>query len=389
MGYVAIKGGEDAIAQALRLVEYYRIKERTPPIQVAQIREQFRALVDKAMAEGSLYAPDHAALAVKQVEGDPFETAFVLRAYRATLDRRHVSEKLDTRTMRLVRRVSALARGLPGGQLLGATRDYTHRFLPAALPAEAPDEIAALTAELTRRAALSTEGYPTARERVVDRLRSAGLFGRSPSPPGRVVDITREAIKHPAPRSAALQSMARGETGGLVALAYSSLRGFGAVRPLLAELRVGHVPVRVRDRTGRVRCLGTIGATEADVVCRLPFSPAAGAPYWTHGYGLVFGRNENKAVAMAVLDRALRERRPEFAAMNSEFVLYHTDGVESFGFTNHLKLPHYVTFQSGLNNLRQAVERRDRARGNLGYGGTPVRVPAAPADPASPPPSTP
>ena len=47
-------------------------------------------------------------------------------------------------------------------------------------------------------------------------------------------------------------------------------------------------------------------------------------------------------------------------ANDQELVLYHTEGVESLGFTNHLKLPHYVTFQSGLSNLRKAV-KRDKA----------------------------
>jgi alpha-D-ribose 1-methylphosphonate 5-triphosphate synthase subunit PhnI len=40
-------------------------------------------------------------------------------------------------------------------------------------------------------------------------------------------------------------------------------------------------------------------------------------------------------------------------------VLYHTEAVESYGFTNHLKLPHYVTFQAGLQNLRDVVGRSE------------------------------
>jgi len=383
MGYVAIKGGEDAIDQALRLVEFYRIKDRTRPAEIAQIRDQLRALVDKIMAEGSLYAPDHAALALKQVEGDPFEGGFILRAFRATLDRRHTSESLDTRAMRLVRRVSALHRQLPGGQLLGATRDFAHKFVSPGLDAETADA-SALATELARHAAPESavaSRFPSASVRVIDRLREAGLFGRTPGLPGRVVDITREAVKHPAPRSAALQMLARGETGGMNCLAYASLRGHGDIRPLLAELRVGDVPVRVRDTSGRIRVIGALRVTEADVVARLQKPSREGVPYLSHGYGLVFGRNENKAVSMAVLDRSTRENQPEFAPQNAEFVLYHTDGVESYGFTNHLKLPHYVTFQSGLNNLRQAVERKEKTRGNLGFGGAPVNTakPAATA----------
>ena len=35
-----------------------------------------------------------------------------------------------------------------------------------------------------------------------------------------------------------------------------------------------------------------------------------------------------------------------------EFVLYHCDNVEASGFVEHLKLPHYVDFQSELEKLR-------------------------------------
>jgi alpha-D-ribose 1-methylphosphonate 5-triphosphate synthase subunit PhnI len=80
MGYVAVKGGQEAIANAAELVEYYRLRAATPPIEIEQIRTQMRLLVDKIMGEGSLYAPDHAALALKQNEGDVFEAAFTMRA---------------------------------------------------------------------------------------------------------------------------------------------------------------------------------------------------------------------------------------------------------------------------------------------------------------------
>jgi alpha-D-ribose 1-methylphosphonate 5-triphosphate synthase subunit PhnI len=119
MGYVATKGGEDAIANANQLVEFYRVKERTTPIEIAQIQAQFRLLIDKIMGEGSLYAPEHAALVLKQNEGDVFESAFMLRAYRATLQRRYYSETLATREMFVRRRISSAFREIPGGRSLG------------------------------------------------------------------------------------------------------------------------------------------------------------------------------------------------------------------------------------------------------------------------------
>src|ERR1700743_277395 len=88
-----------------------------------------RMAVDRAMGEGALYAPEHAALALLQVEGDSFEAAFHLRAYRATLQRRYYSETLNTRERFIHRRISSTFREIPGGQILGPTRDYSFRLL--------------------------------------------------------------------------------------------------------------------------------------------------------------------------------------------------------------------------------------------------------------------
>ena len=40
-------------------------------------------------------------------------------------------------------------------------------------------------------------------------------------------------------------------------------------------------------------------------------------------------------------------------AQDPEFVLYHADNVEASGFVQHLKLPHYVDFQSELDMVRR------------------------------------
>ena len=80
-------------------------------------------------------------------------------------------------------------------------------------------------------------------------------------------------------------------------------------------------------------------------------------PQFTRGYGLVFGHGERKAMAMALVDRALRaeelgEGEGTAPAQSQEFVLYHLDNVEATGFVEHLKLPHYVDFQSELEKIR-------------------------------------
>ena len=92
------------------------------------------------MTEGGIADRELAALALKQASGDNVEAIFLLRAYRTTLPRLAVSEPINTAEMRLERRISAVYKDIPGGQLLGPTYDYTHRLLDFTLLAngEAP-----------------------------------------------------------------------------------------------------------------------------------------------------------------------------------------------------------------------------------------------------------
>jgi alpha-D-ribose 1-methylphosphonate 5-triphosphate synthase subunit PhnI len=80
-------------------------------------------------------------------------------------------------------------------------------------------------------------------------------------------------------------------------------------------------------------------------------------PQFTRGYGLAFGHSERKAMAMSLVDRALRAEElgeaVEAPAQMAEFVLSHSDSLEASGFVQHLKLPHYVDFQSELELVRR------------------------------------
>ncbi|MGB1829144.1 MAG: carbon-phosphorus lyase complex subunit PhnI, partial [Paracoccaceae bacterium] len=40
-------------------------------------------------------------------------------------------------------------------------------------------------------------------------------------------------------------------------------------------------------------------------------------------------------------------------AQDEEFVLYHCDNIQATGFLEHIKLPHYVDFQSELELIRK------------------------------------
>ncbi len=353
MGYVAVRGGEQAIANAEALLRAARAGGASELISPGQIREQLYLAVDRVMGEGSLYAPDLAALAFKQAAGDTFEAAFILRAYRTTLPRIGYAEPAETERMRVVRRISAAFKEVPGGQVLGATADYTLRLLDFDLMQESAESSRQAIRQFVQ-AVETLEPLPETFPKVVELLRCEGLLverctAAGSAPP--LFDVTRQALSFPAPRSAQLQTLARGETGGLLALAYSNMRGYGSVHPVIGELRVGYLPVAMKHpESGAAVRIGEIKVTEAEVIARI--GRADGEPRFTLGYGLCFGHNETKAIAMAVLDRALSSTEPEAPSEDQEFVLTHVDGIESMGFCNHYKLPHYVTFQSDLDRLR-------------------------------------
>jgi alpha-D-ribose 1-methylphosphonate 5-triphosphate synthase subunit PhnI len=345
--YVATKGGERAIGAAHAWLDAARRGDpAVPELTTSQVEEQLTLAVDRVMAEGSCHDRGLAALAVKQARGDLIEAAFLLRAYRTTLPRFGASLPLDTDAMRLRRRISATYKDLPGGQVLGPTFDYTHRLLDFRLAAEGSQPIAALEVE------------PEAGEtpRVTELLAREGLMGRevpSDTEPG---DLTREPLAFPADRPVRLQALARGDEGFLLGLGYSTQRGYGNAHPFVGEIRVGEVAVEiVPPELGFAIEVGDITVTECQMVNQFLGSRAE-PPQFTRGYGLVFGHGERKAMAMALVDRALRsEELGEDAtapAQDAEFVLYHCDNVEATGFVEHLKLPHYVDFQSELENVR-------------------------------------
>jgi alpha-D-ribose 1-methylphosphonate 5-triphosphate synthase subunit PhnI len=360
--YVAVKGGEAAIAAAHELLARERRGDpQVPEITADQIREQLTLAVNRVMCEGSLYDPDLAALAIKQARGDLIEAIFLLRAYRTTLPRLGYAEPIDTGTMDIRRRISATYKDLPGGQVLGPTFDYTHRLLgmgsdPAGLtPGHTPSGPAD-GSDVGSGMGSDPRGLTP---RVADVLGQEGLLEPNAATDGAgpVADITRDALTFPADRDARLQVLARGDEGFLLALGYATQRGYGRTHPFAGEIRMGEVEVAfVPEELGFEVPLGRITVTECEMVNQFKGSEHA-PPQFTRGYGLAFGHSERKAMSMALVDRALRsEELGEGAvtmAQDQEFVLSHADNVQATGFVEHLKLPHYVDFQSELALLRQ------------------------------------
>ena len=439
--YVAVKGGEKAINAAHKLLAQVRRGDTAvPELGVDQIMEQLSLSVDRVMAEGALYAPELAALAVKQARGDLVEAVFLLRAFRTTLSRFGSSLPVNTAAMRIRRRISATYKDIPGGQVLGHTFDYTHRLLDASLltgaardfcgsaagqasqesPQESPQgnpqacpaqtgsaqtdpalmnaaQTGAAQSNVATRAAQVTVAQaaaapvqvmpdgplpesPRSYAKVMDFLEKEGLLPTpaeedANAPAAAPTDITRGALTLPAGRDARLQNLARGDEGLMLALAYSTQRGYGSTHPFAGEIRMGSVEVSfVPEELGFAVVVARLPLTECETVNK--FHGGNGVkPCFTRGYGLSFGENERKALSMALVDRALQsadyDEPIKGPAQDEEFVLSHSDNVEASGFVQHLKLPHYVDFQAELalvRGMRRAMEDTDAAANGAGEG---------------------
>ena len=355
--YVAVKGGETAILNSYKLLEEQRRGDPSlPELTVDQIRQQLKLSVDRVMTEGSVYDPELAALAIKQASGDLVESIFLLRAYRATLPRLGNTCAIDTSRMQLMRRISATFKDLPGGQVLGPTYDYTQRLLDFTLMANAQtgDSHQSQTTENTS-GPLEQESVP----RVIDLLNQENLIETFECPKDDPLpkDLTREPLRFPADRATRLQNIARGDEGFLLAMAYSTQRGYSHSHPFVGEVRLGEVAIEIEpEELGFAISIGDIEITECEMVNQFAGSKTE-PPKFTRGYGLAFGHSERKAMAMSLVDRALRAEELgetiESPAQMQEFVLSHSDSLEASGFVQHLKLPHYVDFQSELELVRK------------------------------------
>ncbi|WP_109480887.1 carbon-phosphorus lyase complex subunit PhnI [Paraburkholderia sp. C35] len=351
--YVAVKGGERAIEASWRLLDKARRGDtQFAELSVAQIRTQLRLAVARVMTEGSVYDEELAALAIKQAAGDLVEAIFLLRAYRTTLPRFGYTQPVNTEDMRLERRISATFKDVPGGQMLGATYDYTQRLLDFTLLAEGDDES---TSRATRSEAAAQQTTP----RVVSLLDKEGLIEQERVTEGASEpnDLTREPLSFPANRATRLQNLARGDEGFLLAMGYATQRGYAHSHPFAGEIRFGTVTVEMElDELGEAVEIGEIDVTECQMINQFAGSSEV-PPTFTQGYGLAFGHSERKAMAMALVDRALRaEELGETIGsptQDVEFMLSHSDNVEASGFVQHLKLPHYVDFQAELELVRR------------------------------------
>lgn len=378
MGYVAAKGGLDAIRAAEELVRRHRNAGASPWLETGQIIERQRLAVDRVMGEGGLWAPEVAARALRQAEGDVIEASHLVRSFRSTLPRLAYTEPVEVDELEILRRVVPAYRNPPGPQLLGRTLDYTGRLIDFT-----PDDVARTAAvdEEARRRDVVLSGEPDDPDaasfddvvasasddlrrprRLYELLRDLDLIVDRTNPDDpEPFDITRQPARPGAPRSARLSTMARAETGALVQLWYRNILGPDnhIHEVTLGEVRHGRLPVRIaHPHTGRPVDVGDVRVTEVEAIEDLDGIEEQ-VDRFDVGYGLCLGHNERKAIAMANLDISVHRDGGRSALEQS--VLQTTDGLDASGFLEHLKLPHYVTFRSMVD--RKLARRSDEAKG--------------------------
>lgn len=356
MAYVAVKGGQEAIEASIERLKYERVKKGIS-LDIDAIKAGMRGMIDQVMSEASLYDEDLAALAIKQGEGNPEEVVFLLRAFRSTLPRKYYSETIESENMSLERRISASFKDIPGGQILGAAYDYTHRLIDFNLDQESDDLLAHWLDKYNETKKVLTDETSIKLPKVMDYLRQEGIAKCHTINEDEPTDMTKTSLKFPSKRCERLQILTRGQTGAVTAFGYASLRGYSSVHPTIGELRVGELPIEVKigDCTDDdTYYIGSVKVTEVESIIPMTKKHGDGSKSleFDVGYGICFGHNETKAIAMSILDSCLLSPS-DVPTHDEEFVLYHIDSVESTGFISHLKLPHYVTFQAELDSVRK------------------------------------
>ncbi len=342
MAYVATRGGERAIDQSERL--FRAEMGDVSPERIAEVKTALPYLIDRVMGEASLYDRDLAALALAQTGGEMHEAVLLLRAWRTTQPRLAVAEVVEQDTLFTHRRISAAFKDIPGGQVLGPTLDYAHRILATeVLMGEDFCPPAVDTADTEAQAYYPSVSSWQAQNNLLSQPVADETAGDD------IPDITREPVLFPAKRAHSLQSLARADTGGALALGYAAMRGYGSAHPTINELRLAEAEVVVTHPSGTQFSTGRVKVSQAEVVSK-------NGDTLELGFAATLGWNEVKCIAAATLDLNSKGA-VKGSATEEEFYLYHTEGVESAGFCIHFKLPHYVTFQSSLDAMRDAAQK--------------------------------
>ncbi|MFP1461655.1 carbon-phosphorus lyase complex subunit PhnI [Escherichia coli] len=260
-----------------------------PELSVAQIEQQLNLAVDRVMTEGGIADRELAALALKRASGDNVEAIFLLRAYRTTLAKLAVSEPLDTTECASNGVFRRFIKTFPAASCSPNLRLHPS---PARFTLLANGEAPTLTTA-------DSEQQPS--PHVFSLLARQGLAKFEEDSGAQPDDITRTPPVYPCSRSSRLQQLMRGDEGYLLALAYSTQRGYGRNHPFAGEIRSGYIDVSiVPEELGFAVNAGELLMTECEMVNGF-IDPPDEPPHFTRGYGLVFGMSERKAMAMALV----------------------------------------------------------------------------------------
>jgi len=270
---------------------------------------------------------------------------FFLRAHRSSCQRIGIAKTIDVNDMKLVRRISSAFKDIQGGQILGPSNDYEVKLL---LNKSYRNEKWEEFSEEDNIIKSSLE--PLRKQGIVKILEKEK----------DISDVTRVFPEAPYPRSAVMQTLTRGESGSMLGFAYTSIRGYGDVHPTIGDLRLGTCELKfTHPFTKNEVKVGDLELTACESAGTFE-KQEDGTVKLTTGFGFCFGFNETKAISMSILDLSLYSAKfsvgeKEFAS-DFEMIVHHVDGVDSMGFTNHFKLPHYVTFQADLQVLSNASD---------------------------------
>jgi len=371
------KGGTEAIVAAERLV-LERRAQLDSGLTADTVIASFPLAIDRIMGEGGLWDEATAAAAFLQANGDITEAVHLIRAHRSTLPRLAFSHPLNPREVQILRRVVSTQRQPDGPILLGETVDYTARILhdgdEMALPVVDAHERTEDEGDRDDLVIEHPDDEPFRRFR--DYLFDKGvLVDRSLPEDAEPFDIQMVAAQLPATRSAWLSYMAQADTGALINIWYQGVlgpSGYPSESVTLGEVRHGRIPVRVRhphlddgaDGEGDAALveIGRIRVSETEAVSHLGAERGEDPTTYDVGYSMAFGHNERKAIAAACMDIvAWRFRGTEMGKEVEQVLLHTTDGLAASGFLEHLKLPHFVTFQSGLDAAMAARAEAESA----------------------------
>lgn len=236
---------------------------------MAELRDTLPLPVDRAMGKASLYDPDLASLALALAGGDLYEAVLLLRAWRTTQPRLAIAKPVRQDAILTHRRISADFKEIPGGQILGPTLDHSHRILATEVL-----EGQTFTPPSVTPAAQPAPAYQSS---LADWQKAASLVADPPRAevaPDDIPDVTREPLLFPASRAHSLPSLARADTGGLLALGYTAMRGYDSAHPTVNELRLGEAEVRVRHPSGAVFSAGRVRVSQAEVTSKGKSGPA-------------------------------------------------------------------------------------------------------------------